>query len=392
MDIIKKLIIYFFAAVFHLIPRNENIWLTGKCTEWEYGKTAPMFFDNSKYFFLYLVNNTDVKCYWISNSKEEIQLLKSMNLPAVKFWSLKGLYLSVRAKYFFHHYGTDHIDWRLQRNAIQINLWHGTFLKKIRFDVISKNKKKKNWKDALLGTESAEYLISTSEFLTQKINRRAFDLPKSRILDFGYPRNDILCLNKLQAREFCKLYSKELLIYIDEAERHKKCFLYMPTYRDDDPEYLLKAGIDFETLNVKLKEMDALFFIKLHPITADMDFGAYSNIMCFGNDIDVYPFLIYTDYLVTDYSSIMIDYLLLDKEIIFIPYDLEKYTSVRQMYFDFEEVTPGKKYYNFNEFISDIKNVDSFDYKEERKRIKDLFIEKDYQYDASERIFRFFRK
>ena len=103
--LLKKCFLYFLAVIFHFIPRNKHLWLTGKPSEWYDDFTPPKFFDNSKYFYLYLHRHTDEKVYWISSSEEEIKLLKSMNLPVIKYKSLKGIYLVLRAKYFFHHYG-----------------------------------------------------------------------------------------------------------------------------------------------------------------------------------------------------------------------------------------------------------------------------------------------
>ena len=102
---VKNFLINVLAFIFHFIPRNKHIWLTGKPSPWYNDFTPPKFFDNSKYFYLYLVNNTKEKVYWVSSSEEEIKLLKSEKLPVVRFKSLKGVYLTLRAKYFFHHYG-----------------------------------------------------------------------------------------------------------------------------------------------------------------------------------------------------------------------------------------------------------------------------------------------
>jgi CDP-glycerol glycerophosphotransferase (TagB/SpsB family) len=390
MSKIKKLIDYTFATIFHFIPRNKHLWLTGKISEWSnYEFSPPDFFDNSKYFFLYLVNNTAEKVYWISSSKHEIELLKKYNLPYIKYGSLKSFFYTLRAKYFFHHYGVGQINSILQANSIQIDFWHGTPLKKIRYDVVPKKNKKMNFLARFIGIDKTEYLSSTSDYLSNNILARAFDLPLNQCINFGYPRTDILKLSKSASLEFCKKYTNELLPYIEFCSRFKKVFLYMPTWRDDDPDYFSKANIDFNRLNEKLKETDSVFFLKLHPLTKFSALDRYSNIFQIKNDVDIYPFLTYTDYLITDYSSIYFDYLLLDREIIFIPYDLDNYTKNRELYFTYDEITPGKKYSSFDEFIVNMNSIDTLDFSKERKQIKDLLIQ-NYNFDACEQIYKFF--
>lgn len=379
---------YLMATIFHFVPRDKHLWVTGKITSWEGDATPPQFFDNSKYFYLYLLNKTGEKVYWISSSEKEIKALKEMGLPVVKFNSLKGIFLTLRAKFSFHHYGPDQIMPQLQLGSVQLDFWHGTPLKKIRYDVVPKNEVRRKALTEFLDKGAVEYVSSTSKYLSEKILMHAFDKKAEEMLDFGYPRMDVMGLSKEQTISFCKAYSKELLEYIEVAQRYKKVFLYMPTWRDDDPEYFKKANIDFKKMNDKLKEIDGVLFLKLHPLTKDVEVENYDNIMQLRNDVDIYPFLTFTDCLITDYSSIYFDYLPLNKEIIFIPYDYENYIKNRALYFEYDEVTPGKKYKSFDEFIEDLCNFDSIDYSAERKKVADLFIE-NYNFDACENVYKY---
>lgn len=390
MKIIKKLFEYFIALLFHFIPRNKHIWLTGKSTPFGYGDfVPPEFFDNSKYFFLYLVNNTNEKVFWISSSKKEIQILKNYNLPYIKYGTLKYYFYMVRAKYFFHHYGINQINPVLQGNSIQVDFWHGTPLKKIRYDVVPKTDIQLNFLARFIGVGKTEYLSSTSKFLSEKILAKAFCLPLNRCLNFGYPRTDVLKFSKSDAKEFSKKYAQELIPYIELCKDFSKVLLYMPTWRDDDPDYFSKANIDFEKLNEKLKELNYVFFLKLHPLTKNVSVNKFSNIFQINNDVDIYPFLVFTDFLITDYSSIYFDYLLLNKEIIFIPYDFENYTKNRELYFNYDEITPGVKFMDFGDFTKSLSDIEKLNYGKERKRVKELLIS-NYNCDASEKTYLYF--
>ena len=390
MRIIKKILKYFLAFFFSFLPRSKHIWLTGKPTSWGYdGFTPPDFFDNSKYFFLYLVNNTKEKAFWVSSSKNEIALLKKYNLPFMKYGSLKYYFYTLRAKYFFHHYGISQIDPILQGNSVQIDFWHGTPLKKIRYDVVPKTNIKMNFLARFIGMNKTEYLASTSKYVSENILSKAFDLPLNQCLDFGYPRTDIFSCTKTETKEFCKRYAQELLPYIEIASNFKKVFLYMPTWRDDDPDYFSKININFESLNETLKELNYGFFLKMHPLTRNVPVKKYSHIFQINNDVDIYPFLVFTDFLITDYSSIFFDYLLLNKEIIFIPYDFENYTEKRNLYFDYDEITPGIKYKSFEEFTEALYEVEKLNFQQERKRVRELLVS-DYHYDACEKTYLYF--
>ena len=380
---------YLIRGLSDFFPRNKHLWITGKITGWEYSNHPPMFFDNSKYFFLYLVNETDEKVYWMSDSEEEIKMLQEMNLPVVKFNSMRGKWLVARAKYSFHHYGPNQINRILQFGAVQIDFWHGTPLKKIRYDVIPKEEHKANPLATHYMKSGCEYIASTSEFLSKKVLCGAFAAEDWQMLNFGYPRMDIMKYDKETIKKFCKRYSKSLLPYIESSEG-KKVFLYMPTFRDDDIDYFEKAGINYGRLNDKLEENNAVFFLKLHPLTKNINIEKYDNIIQISNDIDIYPFLKFVDYLITDYSSIFFDFLPLDKEILFIPYDYENYVKKRQLYFDYDEITPGKKYKSFDEFIEDIDIIDKLDYSYKRRKIRNLFIT-NYNFDACERTYNFFK-
>ena len=81
------------------------------------------------------------------------------------------------------------------------------------------------------------------------------------------------------------------------------------------------------------------------------------------------------DVLITDYSSIYIDYLLLDRPIIFIPYDKQEYLNKRGMNFEYDKVTPGYKPENMEEFLQSLNKIllNKDEFKEDRKLTNDIF-------------------
>ena len=388
---IKKLLSNFLALLFRPFPRNKHLWVTGKITSWEYKNNPPAFFDNSKYFFLYLVNHTDEKVYWLSSSEKEIKMMKEMGLPVVRYPSLKGIWLVLRAKFSFHHYGSNLINYVFQRGSVQINLWHGVPYKYVANDLIEPAPVKHTRYLDMMRKGSKDYILSASKYLSDTILARAFGLAPDELLNFGFPRMDVMGLAEEDIIEFCRKYSPELMDYIDTAKKYEKVFLYMPTFRDDDYGYFEKADIDFDRLSAELKKVGGVIFIKLHPLTKFTELKKYDNIIQISNDVDIYPFLRFSTHLITDYSSVYFDYLVLDKEIIFIPYDRENYFAHRKIYYDYDEVTPGVKFDSFDSFINGLSDIDKLDYSDARKALKDKFFD-DYNFDASEKTYRFIKE
>lgn len=93
--------------------------------------------------------------------------------------------------------------------------------------------------------------------------------------------------------------------------------------------------------------------------------------------MDIQHLIMETKAMVTDYSSIYIDYLLLDMPLLFYCYDYEKYLAEdRELYFRYEDVTPGLKARNFDELLKELVlfAVNKGGYAvEERKRARDFF-------------------
>jgi CDP-glycerol glycerophosphotransferase (TagB/SpsB family) len=118
--------------------------------------------------------------------------------------------------------------------------------------------------------------------------------------------------------------------------------------------------------------------LKLHPNSLKLykfERNEFSNIYIFKENVDIYPILPLTDCLITDYSSIFFDYMLLEKEIVFYIPDFDKYrNSLRGFYFDYEQITIGEKFYQLNDLIKYLRknNKNKIDYVK-YKKIKNIF-------------------
>ena len=106
-------------------------------------------------------------------------------------------------------------------------------------------------------------------------------------------------------------------------------------------------------------------------------------------DYDLQELLFSADILITDYSSCYLDYLLLNRPIIFYNYDYDTYLiNDRELYFDYEEITPGIKVHESDKLIAAIKKSINYpqEYARDRQRVKEIFYSESSESVVCERI------
>lgn len=337
--------IYWFSF---LTPRNKKIWLFGST----FGRR---FAENPRYLYLYLndiKNNEDnIRPIWISHKKEIVDFLRENNLEAYHVHSFKGIWYCLRGGlYLYDNYSKDISFW-LSGGAKKINLWHGVGNKKINYD----NKYDKvrhpqnNWErfKTYLRRMSDEkphhYTLATSPMMAE-IFAGAFGTDIGHIIQAGYPRNDALFNQPFTQRVHTKQETAAVTYIMEKSKSHKILF-YMPTFRDSESQFF--DVMNLEEFNGWLAKKSYLFIPKLHPkskLKKAFEELNYSNIFNIEADVDPYTLLGYADLLVTDYSSVYSDFMLLDRPVVGFYYDYETYSSnTREGYFDFEEYMPEPK-------------------------------------------------
>jgi len=302
---------------------------------------------NTKYIYLYL-KRRNYNVVLISANKDA----KELDGNYLNFYSLKSYYIMALA----HTIIVDEVIYEyfnnLSSKQITIQLWHGVGIKKLN----------------PIKNISYDYFISTSNWTNTTNFQNVFNARE--FLNYGYPRNDIFFRDIVD--EDLNLCDKKIF----ELSKDNKIILYMPTYRD-----LLEDNIpplDFDIFNKFLKENNIYFIVKLHPFVEDILSKKYSNVIFYPSKKDIYPILKNTDILITDYSSILYDFLLLDKPIISFVYDIEKYFDTRNGFlFDYDEYTPAKQVKTQKELIEEIINLFNGDdkYKTQRIEVRDKFFD-----------------
>ena len=195
-------------------------------------------------------------------------------------------------------------------------------------------------------SEKLDHIICSSRNVAP-LYAEAFGTDISKVLPLGSPRVDELLAE-------CDISSLRKTFDEKHPEcRGKKLILYAPTFREDpEKDSALLSHINAEKFNTELGGEYRLL-IKLHPqINSASPVKGTTDVT--KEDIGMLTHI--CDMVITDYSSVCMDFALLMKPCIFFAFDLEEYEKERSFYFDYESYVPGKVAKNFDGVIEAIKN------------------------------------
>ena len=235
----------------------------------------------------------------------------------------------------------DHFpDWfRRRPDQICVQTWHGTPLKRLGFDVSqlrgSSRKFEREWDEQKVNWQ---YVVSPNRFSTP-ILKSAYEVDPERMLETGYPRDDYLAGANLDQ------HTRDLRARLGLPEG-KRIVLYAPTYRDNVQDrrgrYRLEQKLDIDRMRDALGNDAVILYRKHHYVVDDVPTTADG----FVRDVSAYPdgteLLLAADVLVTDYSSMIVDFANTGRPMLFFAYDLDAYRDeMRGFYVPFEETVPG---------------------------------------------------
>jgi len=221
-----------------------------------------------------------------------------------------------------------------------IQCWHGTPLKKMGHDIIRGNNSTTSLKGMKfvysIEESKVDYFVSPSKYATDCFCS-SFRMNSRKVLEIGYPRNDELVKFKKQ-NDYITDIKRKLGIELD-----KQVILYAPTYRDNQycqerESHTLQNPLESEEFLSALS--NCVFLYRGHYFTKPeskmdsfIDLSDHNNL----NEL-----LLVSDLLITDYSSIFFDFLILEREIIFYMPDIDEYANdSRGFYLNIEESLPG---------------------------------------------------
>lgn len=348
------------------ITPREDIWIFSSVDNSKFNY-------NSRYLFEYVREHVpQITPRFVMNDEEEREILARQYGEEyfIESQSREGIKKVLEGGVWFTSAGLPVYGPGLKKGRKIINLWHGVPLKKI---VLLENQvtflKKLYFQWIFAKNYSA--ILTTSKKLVP-IMAKSFGVSEDVIQVWGQPRNDLLFVKQERQEVLEKLYG------IDFPVKH--LLLYAPTYREYGSTRLFPFD-DFnqERLEVFLENQGIMLLIRSHLEEQDAGCKESRWIRTVNEDkvLDIMEILSAFDGVITDYSSIYIDYLLMERPVLFLPYDLEEYETRRGMNFSYEKVTPGPKPDTMEAFMKEIERLLSEEnyFKEERHRANLFFNE-----------------
>ena len=244
----------------------------------------------------------------------------------------------------------------LRKETVAINLWHacGAFKKfgrstaELKFGSSAATLDKyPNYGNLTHVTVSSPEVIWAYE--------EAMHLPKGIVKATGVSRTD-----QFYDKEFVESRKQKLYEIMPEA-KDKKVILYAPTFRGHVATASSPDRIDFERFCRELGN-EYVIVCKHHPFVKNPPIIP-EELQHFARDLTKYlsieDLLCCADICISDYSSLIFEYSLFEKPMIFYAYDYDNYCDWRGFYYDYSEFTPGPVVQTEDELLNSIKNIDT---------------------------------
>jgi len=310
--------------------------------------------------------------YWVQNQKV-YDFLNAKNYKVIK-GSVKLVWYSLRAEHIIIDAATTVFNFK---NVSIIQLWHGAGIKNVGFandntDLYTRNLLKNHYNTYRFVTAISEY--------DKEMHNAKFEIRTALVT--GLARNDAFFQDKSVTDSVKTKYG---------LQNYSTIITYAPTFRDHFTKPNFTENF-WNTFNEYLKNKNQIFVIKKHPWDAFFKVPEnLSNVVDLTKEIeDVQELLIVTDILISDYSSIVTDFSITKRPVIYYMFDHQLYLEkCRSMFDDVEDVLPGPFVYDENEllrYIDDLSWQNEPDTEMKIQKFKDKF-HKYFDGNSSKRIF-----
>lgn len=330
---------------------------------------AKNYSDSPKYIYEYIAqNHPEYECVWAINDGAKIPY----GAKTVKRFSFQYAYYLAVSKYLVFNVRPP-LWYRKREEQVFLETWHGTPLKRLVFDQEEVTSASPKYKQQFYRQRKDwDFLVSANPFSTKTF--RSCFLYEGEMLEYGYPRNDILYWPNKD--EIAQQLKEKLGIPKD-----KKTILYAPTWRDDQHygsgQYKFELALDLKLMKERLQD-DYVVLLRTHHYISDhidvSDLGDFViNLSSYDDISEIY---LISDICITDYSSVFFDYANLKRPILFYTYDFDKYKNqLRGFYIDMNTEVPGPLLYTSEQVVQAIEDIDEIteEYKERYDQFYDRF-------------------
>ncbi len=312
-----------------LWSRDDQLWVFG-------ARGGDGFVDNAKYLYLWVAaNDSDVRPVWLTKDDETIRALQDEGYEAYHAHSWRGRLLTLRAGVVCVTQGLRDVQMGATAGATLVQLWHGLPLKTIGWDA--------EWPDQPWPVQQCHSDMADEIDLVTAPAAAAIEplssglgIDPERFAVTGYPRTDVFDTEIDGARA---TVDEAAIEAVEAHAADSPVVFYLPTYRQSGTSFV--DALDVEAVGEKLAAEDAHLYIKAHPYEPVSAAASHPHVHWLPASVDPYLVLPLAEVVVTDYSSVLFDYLAVDRPLVFFAYDRAGYTTARGFYFDYESVTPG---------------------------------------------------
>ncbi|MCK4796965.1 MAG: CDP-glycerol glycerophosphotransferase family protein [Spirochaetes bacterium] len=354
------------------------------------------FFGNPMYFFMHLIEIGRGQPIWVTKSENTYNDIcdKSSARNVLLLKNISDYFL-----YIYHYLTSEAIIignrsdfWNILKHTKTtrrkvINLGHGLLLPGTKKTGIEIRPNKRTIKSEIKRRRAVSYYTMCSD-IEKYIRSAAYFVDLNNFIVTGVPRSDIVIKNLNNQN---KLYHV-LNNLIKPKVSYKKIILYAPTHRDvgkwknsgQVSVFFPFKDFHIDRLNTFLSDNDTILLLRTHDNENKFGSGDKSQVEPIVNNDRIFYFshailaevneiLPIVDLLITDYSTIGIDFLLCNRPIIYFPYDLKDYP--RGIILDYDSWTPGEKIYDFEKFLLTAREnlIHPKNGSSERERLKNIF-------------------
>lgn len=355
-NLVSSALNFFLFVLGHFVKIKENLVLINSYSGLRYN-------DSPKTIFEYLISCEEYKhlhIVWAFESPDKFDI----PCDKVKIDSIRYFLLALQAKYWISNVNIERGLRFKKKQTVYLNTWHGTPLKYIGSAVRHRK----------FDFSNIDIFCCTGEY-DREIYIRDFNVKPQNILKSGLPRNDKLysILNAPKKEELILRKKKILNIPIN-----RKVILYAPTWRDSKDSgnsYDIALPVDFRVWKRELGDEYVILF-RAHSFTTNVVNIAFNDFLidCSSDNYDLNDLLQVSDILISDYSSIIFDFSILEKPVICFVYDYEQYKNDRGLYIDLEKEFSDAVCYSQKEVLQKIKNLDYLEECARAKRFKEHYL------------------
>ncbi len=296
----------------------------------------------------------DAEVVWLVADEGEAEAARAEGFEPVPRRGRAGYWATLRAGQIVVTHGLGDANRFGVHGGLVVQLWHGAPLKRLHLDspvttvvrgpAVVRALLRRMY---LAGAREVDLFVAGSPIAASRL-RSAFRVDPGKVRVLGDARDDALALQASDPAEARRARARLLGLLGEAGERigpSSAVVLYAPTWRDGESDPAVPSADEARRIAEALERLDAHLVVRSHPLGS----GAYEGLLgerihALGSESvrDVTPLLGGVDVVVTDYSSIALDFSLLARPIVWFAPDLERYAGVRGLYEPLEVTSGGR--------------------------------------------------